>query len=257
MNCNSSDSASLLRGTIVKERSAWKAKTSRTYSRTSRFGARLLIAFLFVGIVGCTPVATPSLSTDVPTPIPTAAATMPAVPTLPSGWQTVTSQQQCGFTIGHPAEMQGASQDSYSWLITTPATDPDQAARNFVYVTAVPDDFQSGTEIAYNYDPAGVDLLLNMQVGEATSVHTNADMAQWFTFARRPDLTIGDQAAQAYENIQPWEFPAGTKEIRYYLKANGCIYQIGGYLDTTGSMQPGAISEDLFNQIVATFQLNP
>ena len=66
---------------------------------------------------------------------------------------------------------------------------------------------------------------------------------------------IGDQMAQAYENTQPWEFPAGTKEIRYYLKANDCTYQIGGYLDTTSSTQPGAISEDLFNQIVATFQV--
>jgi hypothetical protein len=174
---------------------------------------------------------------------------------MPSDWQTDTPQQQCGFTISHPTEMQGASQDSYSWLITTSTTDPDQAARNFVYVTAIPNDFQSGTELAYNYDPAAVDLLMNIQVGEAKPVHASPDMAQWFTFTRRPDVMIGDQMAQAYENTQPWEFPAGTKEIRYYLKANDCTYQIGGYLDTTSSTQPGAISEDLFNQIVATFQV--
>jgi hypothetical protein len=80
-------------------------------------------------------------------------------------------------------------------------------------------------------------------------------MAPWFTFTRRPDTTIGDQVARAYENTRPWEFPAGTKEIRYYLKTDNCIYQVGGYMDTTGSTQPGAITEDLFNQIVATFQL--
>ena len=220
----------------------------------SRLKVRLLIASLFlVGIAGCAPVATQPLPTVIPSPLPT--ATLPAEPSVPSGWQTSTSPQQCGFNISHPAEMQGASQDSYSWLITTSVTDPDQAARNFIYVTAVPDDFQSGTELAYNYDPSGVDLLLNLQVGEAKSVHASPDMAQWFTFTRTSDITIGDQVAQAYENTQPWEFPAGTKEIRYYLKAKDCTYQIGGYMDTTGSTQPGTVSEDLFNQIVATFQV--
>jgi hypothetical protein len=151
--------------------------------------------------------------------------------------------------------MQGASQDAYSWLITSAAIDPDQAARNFLYVTSVPNDFQSGTELAYNYDPAGADLLLNLQVGGAQSVHTSPDMAPWFTFTRLPDVTIGDHVVQAYENAKPWEFPAGTKEIRYFLKTNDCLYQFGGYMDTTGSTQPGAITEDLFHQIVATFQV--
>jgi len=64
-------------------------------------------------------------------------------------------------------------------------------------------------------------------------------------------------AAQKYENVQPWEFPSGTKEVRYYLSLNGCTYQIGGYLDTIQTNQPGAITEDLFNQIVATIHLMP
>jgi len=80
---------------------------------------------------------------------------------------------------------------------------------------------------------------------------------EWFTYTRLPDTVINNYAAQTYENTQPWEFPAGTKEIRYYLKANGCTYLIGGYVDTTGSNQPGAINEELFNQVIATFQVNP
>jgi hypothetical protein len=229
-------------------------------SRISRFGMRLLIAALvLVGIVGCAPVPAQPLPTDAPSPVPPTAtlAAEPTVSTVPAGWQTDTGSQQCGFSISHPAEMQGVSQDSYSWLITTSVSDQDQAARNFVYVTAVPSDFQSGTELAYNYDPAGADLLLNLQVREAKSVHPSPDMAQWFTFTRLPDVTIGDQTAQAYENAKPWEFPAGTKELRYYLKANDCIYQVGGYFDTTGSTKPGTMSEALFNQIVATFQVKP
>ncbi|MEO7840406.1 MAG: hypothetical protein ABIU06_13745 [Anaerolineales bacterium] len=56
---------------------------------------------------------------------------------------------------------------------------------------------------------------------------------------------------------QPWKFPLGTKEIRYTLQANGCTYLIGGYLATVGSGQPGAIDEELFDQVIATFRLTP
>jgi hypothetical protein len=260
MNLDPFFPARRVRGTTVQESNVLNTGTAVPNSQTSRFGVLVRFACLFLlGVVGCVPVATQTAPTDVPSPIPTTAATLPTVPTLsiPSGWQTVTSEQQCGFNISHPAEMKGVSQDSYSWLISTAATDPDQVAPNFVYVTAVPTDFQNGTEIAYNYDSAVTDLLMNMQVGAAQPVHTNPDMATWFTFTRLPDITIDGQVAQAYENTQPWEFPAGTKEIRYYLKANDCIYQLGGYMDTTGSTQPGAIDEDLVNQIVATFQLKP
>jgi hypothetical protein len=60
---------------------------------------------------------------------------------------------------------------------------------------------------------------------------------------------------QAVENTQSWELPTGTKEIRYYLQANGCTYLIGGYLDATDANQSGAINEELFNQVMATFRL--
>jgi hypothetical protein len=82
-------------------------------------------------------------------------------------------------------------------------------------------------------------------------------MADWFTYARLPDMMLSSQTAQAYENTQPWEFPLGTKEIRYYLQGKGCTYLIGGYMATVGSGRPGAIDEELFDQIIATFRLAP
>lgn len=122
----------------------------------------------------------------------------------------------------------------------------------------IPKEFQSGGgEGAYNYDPAEAEILLNMQVGESKSLRDDPNTAQFFTYARKPDTTIGDYPAKTYENTQLFEFPMGTKEIRYYLSVNQCTYLIGGYMDTTGSNQLGAITEDLFSQIVSTFRLVP
>jgi hypothetical protein len=83
------------------------------------------------------------------------------------------------------------------------------------------------------------------------------DIAQWFTYQRMPDTPIGGHAAQTYVNVQPWEFPDGTKELRYYLSLNGCTYLIGGYVGTASSNLAGAITEELFDQIIATIRLGP
>jgi hypothetical protein len=121
----------------------------------------------------------------------------------------------------------------------------------------IPDGLQSEAGEIYNYDPVEAETLLNIQVGESKPLREISDTAQWFTYTRLPDTTLSNQAAQTYENTQPWEFPVGTKEIRYYLQGNGCTYLIGGYLDTTGSNQSGGINEALFDQIIDTLRLTP
>jgi hypothetical protein len=187
------------------------------------------------------------------TPSPTATGEAP----VPAGWMTHTSQR-CEYALSYPADMEISNEGANSRTIGFKVANPDQVAWNFVYVSVIAPDFQSlGGELIYNYDPAATDLLLNLQVGESKPVHDNPQLAPWYTYQRQPDTTISGYAAQTYENVQPWEFPAGTKEMRYYLSLNGCTFLIGAYLDTTGSNQPGAISEDLFQQIVATAGLMP
>jgi hypothetical protein len=192
------------------------------------------------------------------TPLPTASGEAPA----PAGWLTHTSQQ-CEYAISYPAEMQVTDQNRYSQIFGFKLANPEEGARNFIYVSMITPEIQNRVKQGinngdvYNYDPVHTEILLNMQVGESKPVHMSPKMETWFTYERKPDTQISDHTAQTYENLQPWEFPAGTKEIRYYWSLNGCSYLIGGYLDTTESNQPGAITEYLFHQIVATIQLMP
>lgn len=222
-------------------------------------GAGLVLLSLFGGIVaGCTPQAMPAAPATEPV-LPTAETSIPTQtllpePSLPAGWQTYTAEGQCGYSIGHPADLLGASQDAYSWLLSPAQPDPAGTVRNFVYVSVIPDTLQGG-EIIYNYDPTEADTLRNLQVGESRAVREQIDLAQWFTYTRLPDVTLNNQPARAYENTAPWEFPTGTREVRYYLEAGGCTYLTGGYLDATGSNPAGSINQDLFNQIVATFRM--
>jgi hypothetical protein len=134
--------------------------------------------------------------------------------------------------------------------------EPGGPVPNFLYVSVIPDDFQSSEPGAiYNYDPGETQTLLDMQIGESRSLRDfDPNLAPSFTYTRLPDTTLSDQSAQTYENTQPWEFPPSTEEIRYYLKAKGCTYMIGGYLSTVGSGQPGSIGRELFDAIIATFR---
>jgi hypothetical protein len=154
--------------------------------------------------------------------------------------------------------MQILDEGDYSQTLGFKMDNPDEGARNFVYVSLITPEIQSmGSEEVYNYDPTEADLLLNLQVGESKISRDIPQVSQWFSYLRMPDTDINGYDAKTYENVQPWEFLEGTKEIRYYLSLDGCIYQIGGYLDTTQSNQPGAITEDLFDQIVATIRVMP
>jgi hypothetical protein len=221
---------------------------------TSQLGVRLvLLSLLFGGVAGCAPQATQPV--DLTTP------TAAVVATVPSGWETYTNDGQCGYTISHPAnmEMDSESDGTYSWILRHAITEPTGIDPNFVFVSVIPGDFQDGPGVIYNYDPVATENLLSMQVGESRSMYDDpnlVDMAPWFTYTRLPDTTLNNQTAQTYENTQPWEFPLGTKEIRYYLQTNGCTYLIGGYMATVGSGEPRAISQELFEEIIATFQVN-
>lgn len=203
-------------------------------------------------------VATPVIEA-VPT-VPSSAATGGAP--IHAGWMTHTSQQ-CEYEIRHPAEMQVQSQTPYSDLLLFNLPNPDEGARNFIYVSVIAPEIKRMAEQGvynhdvYNYDPVAIETLLSMQVGESKSVHVSLDLASGFTYHRQPDTMISGYAAQAYENLRPWEFPEGTKEVRYYLSLDRCTYLIGGYMDIAGLTQAGVITEELFEQIVATIQLIP
>jgi hypothetical protein len=201
----------------------------------------MILSILLGGVAGCAAPITP----------PSAAST----PTVPPGWETYTNRGQCGYAISHPSNMDSINQTLYSWSLNVSSTEPSGPVPNFIYISVIPDGFQGGPGEIYNYDPAETQTLLNMQMGESRSLRDDPNIAPWFTYTRLSDTTLNNQTAQTYENTQPWEFPLGTKEIRYYLKANGCTYMIGGYMATVGSGQPGAIDEELFDQIIAAFRL--
>lgn len=237
--------------------------------------ALCLASLLLVITLGCAPASTqppvqPTESAVEPTAAPSAIEPTPTTPSptatseasIPAGWTTFTSHR-CEYDLSYPADMEVSLNGSYSHTLSFNLANPEVGARNFVYVSVIDPEIQGAVERGvydfevYNYDPRGAAILLTMRVGESKPVNPAADVAPWFTFERKPDTTISGYPAQTYENVQPWEFPEGTKEMRYYLSLDSCTYQIGGYLDTTQSNQPGAITEDLFNQIVATMRVMP
>lgn len=192
--------------------------------------------------------------------VPQATATSAAL--VPAGWATYTSQQ-CEYAISYPAEIEVTDQTPYSQTFAFKHANQDGMARNFLYVSLITPEIQKMVDAGiydhsvYNYQPSQAGMLLDMQVGEIKALHANPNVGSGFTYQRLPDTLVGGATAQAYENAEPWEFPRGTKEIRYFVSRDGCTYLIGGYVDTTGSTQAGAITEDLFQQIIATIQMMP
>lgn len=239
-----------------------KYQPRKTQPRRLIFTVSMAVLLLAIS-AGCAPASTgspeqPTQSEAEQQAEPTSSSsTATTIELLPAGWVTHTSQR-CEYEISYPQEMEVTDNGTYSDTLQFELANPEEGARNFAYVTVIDQDIQSlDVEAAYNYDPEEAETLLNMQVGESVMLHEDLNVERGFTYQRIPDTQISSQAAQTYENLEPWEFPPGTKEMRYYISLDGCTYQIGGYLDTEGSELPGAISEALFDQIVSTIKLNP
>ena len=222
--------------------------------RASAFTSLVIFCILLSGAAGCSP--------------PSTQPAVPPTPTIAPGWERFVHEGPCGYVMDFPADMDIAShysprseaerEGTYSWIWTRTSAEPGVPAPNFIYISVIPDDFQNdGSEIIYNYNPVETRTLLSLQVGESQSLRDDPNLESWFTYSRLPDTTLGEQAAQTYENDLPWEFPPGTREIRYYLQANGCTYLVGGYMATVGSGQPGAMNEEQFDQVLASFRLAP
>ena len=198
------------------------------------------------------PTSIPEQQASPTIPVPTV---MPTVIT-----ESPTSAPQCDFTISTPPGMYLTNEDPYSEIYAVFLENPEAGMRNFVYVSVISPEIQNLVKAGayqnevYNYDPKVTETLLGLAVGKNISV---SDLDTGFTYERKPGTQISGYTTQAYENIQPWEFPLGTKEMRYYVSVSDCMYQIGGYVDTTESDQPGSITEELFSEIVATIQLLP
>ena len=225
--------------------------------------ALVMVGLLLVGATGCQQggQATPTPST-LPSPTPSPSTPIAVLPTVtaeaivPTGWETHTNPR-FHYSISYPPDMEGTDSGDYSWTLGMKLANPNEGARNFVYLSVIPAGFQSGGGDIYNYNTAEADILLNLQAGESKSLREGLDSAARFSYTRLPDMILNGQTAKVYESIQPWEFPQGTKEIRYYVQTEAYTYLLGGYLDTTGSDQPGAITKELFDQIIATFRVAP
>ena len=224
-------------------------------TRIKVIASLIILCPVLVGLAGCAPASTQ------PVEQPTVQSTPPAVTSaagLPSGWETYTGQGQCSYAISHPSDIDVTSQGTYNVLLSPTSTEPSGPVPSFIYISVIPDDIQNVEPGSiYNYDPAETQTLLSMQPGESKSLRDDPNLAPSFTYTRLPDTMLSNQTAQTYENTQPWEFPPGTKEIRYYLKANGCTYLIGGYLAGVDSGGPMGIDEETFDQIINTFRIAP
>ncbi|MCB0076672.1 MAG: hypothetical protein KDD73_04560 [Anaerolineales bacterium] len=97
------------------------------------------------------------------------------------------------------------------------------------------------------------DRLLAIDIGESLSL-SGGDEAAFFTYTRQPDLTINGMNATVYRNATPWEFPQGTRELRYYIESDDLRFIIGGTLSEGGTPRDGPISHTLFEEVAATFQ---
>lgn len=222
------------------------------------YASLVVLILLFAGIEGCAPVTAQPVETADPAPSP-----------MPENDVSVTAESEtfiggegaCAYSISYPSDMESGTLGwQYSWILRYHdlVLPPPEVANNFIYISALPARTPTdGVGVVINYDYAEVETLEQMEIGESTTLRSGSDTAQETIFTRLPDKIIADQVAQAYESTEPSNSSTRIKEVRYYFRDSDCSYLIGAHLNAADSDQAGAITEELFDQIIATFDLIP
>jgi hypothetical protein len=218
-----------------------------------------LVVLVLLVSAACSPVLVSSTSGTTEPEVNQGLVEPPAAPTQSDDSSQPVANQSCSYDIDLPDGMTKQQETEYS---ATYSFENTGTTSNFIYISVIDANVMelvangSYENEVYNYDPAETELLLTMPVGETIPVREVGDTAEWFTYERLADVQIAGHYAQAYENLQPWEFPEGTKEIRYYIQLDDCTLLIGAYLVSVPSDQPGIITEELFNEVIGSLQLS-
>lgn len=171
-------------------------------------------------------------------------------PVIPAGWN-VYENVDLYYSYAYPLEFTRDMSGSYSAQLYRNATTPSASTVNFIYFSVVPKSNTPQDGEIYNFSSRDYEVLMDMNIGEERSFSAESGLVEYFTYARLPDTTLGGYIARAFENEKPWEFPAGTKEIRYIVDRPEYIYVIGGYIETSSEPQR-FITRPLFDQVMAS-----
>ena len=188
---------------------------------------------------------------EVSSPVPTKAA----VTSVADNCKIYTSSA-LNYTISYPENFVVEPSGDYSNLILKPLQEPSFGPANFIYVSVVPPDQSTNEGEIYNYNQVQFKKLAELEIGGSVSLADTDQpkLNEWFTYTRVNDSVIDGHPAKRFENNKPWEFPAGTTEVRFVFESGGKIYLMGYYYGGEGMLEPLDPLEA--NKIITTFQLN-
>lgn len=177
---------------------------------------------------------------------PTLAPTEPVLPptaTSLSG-QTYTNPMH-GYSVVVPPDWIVCAITDYSQVYCRPEATPTALSFPSFYVSVIPSKFTNEQGSVYNFLPQTIiGELTAWPIGESRAIgEPNADYS---TFARLPDVTIGGETWAVIENLQAWEGGPDTKDWRALVKHEDKTFIIGTYYETEAALVD-------FQAILATF----
>ena len=185
---------------------------------------------------------TPTKTAATNTPIPT----MPSI--VPSDWLEYSSTE-AQYSIFFPSHINSNCYNPYSCQFSG-LTSLGNGPASLVYVSVIPSNVRLADGSIYNYDASESAILSTIKTGETKTTRPSPESKELETFyryKRLPDTRINNHTAKVFENSRPWEFPSGTKELRYIITNDTGMYMIGAYT------HPDGITEEIARTIIGSF----
>lgn len=168
---------------------------------------------------------------------------------VPEDWIPYTHDLS-GIKVWHPSNFTVEKSGNLSFLLLDRGTQEPTGNTSFIYFSYIPDINNASNGEIYNADKDAIAKFNGIEVNSKISLINDPAQQEWFTYTRDADVTIGSKMFKKFVNQKPWEFPAGTSEVRLIHTDGSRIYMLGAYV------QKGKITPEFLNILLDTITFN-
>jgi len=147
---------------------------------------------------------------------------------IPEGWKEYRNTDM-KIKLYYPPKLSIENQNRYSFLLLDNSSQGQVGNTNFLYFSYIPIFNAALSSEIYNANYDQLLKLLDINTGESVNISGVDDFVDWYTYTRLEDQKLDDKSFWVYENLNPWEFPGGTNEIRLIARDGNTVYLIGAY----------------------------
>jgi hypothetical protein len=159
-----------------------------------------------------------------------------------------------GFSIEYPSQWKLEKQGEFAVKIFKELRKPVATETNLILVQVVPTKINISDSAIYDFNRDILNKLRESQSNKIV-VSDNEALVDYFTYEKKPGITVDGVESKLFVNTKPWEKPEGTTEYKHIFDMDNKLVVLTAFLGNDTSDQ-FHISEENYLRIINTLKFS-